>query len=211
MTPEIQVIGQVDVNRAGDYEVTYVCSTEEKETRMVKRTIQVVEKTKTKETAQPQETKTPQAVEAEESSSATGETANAGSESVLFPYPYQESAGEEATESEAVLESAQPSEAPHSSKTTEKPAKKNKKDRVPPDINLIATSRMVHDVQYSTLRQRVSVSDNLNQIDDVYITVQPAEVDGYYVVVYEVVDAAGNCCCISENVQIENISFGYNY
>lgn len=203
LTAGIQVIGQVDVNHPGKYEVTYVCSTEDEETRVVKRNIEVVEKTEAQATPKPQATKTPDIAQNDNTASSDDVTDDAEDETVHFPYPYQELVSEEpeATPTPKPIKTPKP---------TAEQVRNYKRDRVAPNLEIVATTRLVHDVQYDTLRQRVLATDNLNQIDNVYITVQPIEVYGYYVVVYEAIDTAGNCCCISETVQIENVSFsGY--
>lgn len=209
LTAQIQVFGDVDVNTLGVYEITYLCMNDEQEARTVKRKVIVsvpgvsgtVEASAAGDipalqsepssvpTAAPVPTTVPTAAPAPVVVQTSAPVQTAAPEpvrqAVLFPAPFSEPAS---------IVMADPTPTPAGTV--------NNRDVQPPDVEIVAQTRYVQDLQYQTLRRRIRATDNSGRLQDVYITVEPLS-DGFrYVVIYEAVDEAGNKCCASETVQV---------
>lgn len=184
LTKQIQVFGEVDVNALGTYEITYLCMNEEKEARTVRRKIVV------------------------SGPGAAAEALTAGQTPVPPPTPTPEPTPEPTVQPTPVPTpepTVQPTPVPIPVPTpTPVPAPAEAvyyRDVQPPDIQIVAQTRYVDNLQYHTLRRRINATDDTGRLADVFITVQQLD-SLQYIVIYEAVDEAGNKCCVSETVQI---------
>ena len=195
LTAQIQVYGQVDITTAGDYQLTYVCSNEDNETRAVSCTVQVVESSG----AQEQETEEEASASQEETEAAAESTEEIESTPTPTPTPTPT-----ATPTPAPAATKQPEE------TTTTIIETVIIDNEPPKIEIVAQTRYVTDIDADTLRNRISASDNSGRISGLYITTQPLPQDANsYIVIYEAVDEAGNSVCTSETVIVTHKTYVY--
>ena len=195
LTASVKMYGEVDVNKAGEYKVTYSCENADGDKREVSAVV----------TVEGEET-------ANESSSDNGKEAVANaSQNTTEPSPEPTATPAQ----EPVVASAQTEEPV----VTETPAAQNNAqqdttvvttvtttrvlDTQPPVMKFIAASSKVSSIKTEYLRNRISVYDDGSGVDGVYISVCRIPGDGSYVVIYEAFDKDGNSSCISETVTLE--------
>lgn len=204
LTARIQVFGNVDVTTPGTYEVVYMCQNEDKESRAVKCSIQVVDTAETAATQVAQDNVSANASQSVQ----TGALQDTGM--VVFANPAQIPDTTPTPQPAMVPTTAPvstPTPAPQPVENTQPVAgttvvRSSYKDVYAPVIQIVADTRYVADVSEATLSSRIRVTDDSGAVAELYITVQPLQQDSYYVIIYEAEDAAGNNTCISETVQV---------
>lgn len=192
ITARIQVFGEVDINRTGTYEITYLCENSKREARKIKRSIRV--------TDVPEQT-----AQADTLFPFAGELG--GTEEPAVPAPTPTPAPTLAPTPTPVPTPA-PTPTPVSvpvsvSEPGQQTVQREAEDLNAPVIELIANSRYVPNVEQETLRSRVHISDDSGMIESVYISVQPIREKNRYIIIYEAADFGGNRCCFSETVEVK--------
>lgn len=196
LTAYIQVFGKVDVTTPGVYKVAYLCSNEEKETRIIEREIEVTQQEADsqeqgdRETQQPQQQSTTVFAYADSPASSPEAAPTPEPEPTPTPEPAQEAVPTAEPQTTAVSDS--------------EPAQVYvfERDVTPPQINIVAETRYTPDLNDETLRKRVRISDDSGVVESLYVTVQPLRQSEYYVVIYEAVDESDNRTCVSEMVKL---------
>lgn len=194
LTAYVQVYGNVDVTTPGVYKVSYLCTNDEEETRIVEREIEVVSQdTPSQEQAatvfaygDTQPVTTQEAAETTAPEPAVSESAAPAGQEVVQTAVQQ-----------------QPVTTPVPVVTEPPQVYVFERDVTPPDIDIVAETRYTNSLNDETLRKRVRISDNSGVVEHLYVTVQGLRQSEYYVVVYEAVDASGNSTCISEMVKLK--------
>ena len=197
LTQELKVYGEVNSNKAGEYEVTYSCKNADGDKRNVSIKVKVegedavleasAEET-SKETKKPEETKEPEKTKEAKKTKEPEKTKEV-----------------QKTEQPVIATTQPPTPAPKKAQeitTVTTITTVEQVDNESPQITFVANSPYVASISDSYLRQRISVSDNISGIEGVYISVCRVPENGSYIVVYEVFDNAGNSSCVSETVYL---------
>lgn len=186
LTAAIKVHGEVDVNKAGKYKITYSCENTDGNKREVSITVKVVE---------------------DGSEEATAVTPQPSVEVTAAPTKEPET---------TVAATSQPTATPTqtvAAATTPQPTQKTETvttvttvqvvDNVAPKVTFTANSAYVSSLADNYLANRISATDNESGIEGIYISTCRMPSDGSYVIVYEVFDNAGNSTCVSETVYLQ--------
>lgn len=199
LTSAIKVYGEVDVNKAGKYKITYSCENSDGEKREVTRKIIVKDDAAGEEvqTEEPQATNTPMP----DDTSAQTPLAGVTVEPVLTTSPAT-------TTLPTTISTNTPTSTPTSTQNTvittvTTTTTVEQSDDTPPVMYIVADSSTVKSLEENYLYNRIRVYDRQSGIRDVYISTVKVSNDGAYVVIYEAYDNAGNSSCISETVYLK--------
>lgn len=191
LTASIKVYGEVDVNEAGEYKISYSCENSDGDKREVETTVTVKEgdnsdnsnENKTQEPSAQQENTADKSEEVQVQEKTQKPVATS------TPLP---------TENTTVQADNSADSTVVTTVTTTQ-----QEDNEPPIMVLTANTANVLSIKTEYLRERVYVSDKVSGVDDVYISVCRIPDDGSYVVIYEAFDNAGNSSCVSETVYLQ--------
>lgn len=188
LTTAIKVYGEVDVNKPGEYEITYSCENTEGNKRDVVINVKVVE-----DDSQENEN-------------------NSAEEASVSPSPTTAPTQSPAQENEQTKAPNVTTEVANASTTAPAPTEKTSTvttittvsiiDEEPPKVGFVADSSRVSSLSNSYLLNRIYAYDVDSGIEGIYISTCRVSDDGAYIIVYEVFDNAGNSTCVSETVYL---------